>query len=189
MLRFMLAAFSGFALLVAPVAAEDKMPVELKIVVKKESIAWPYVLGPKEFEAKLKELAKAKDARYPLAPSVDMVLEFKNTTKEKVTIYIEGDANMLTLAVKGPGVTTATPALAFTTDFRLPKAVEIEPGKSHEIQLKGLTDGFRKASRYVYPLAPGEYTISATYQLATADGGKAALLKSGEAKFKIDEPK
>jgi len=189
MLRSLLAAFCGLALLVGPLAAEDKMPVELKLVVKKESIAWPYVLGPKDFEAKLKELAKAKDPRYPLAPSVDMVLEFTNTTKEKITIYVEGDANKLTLAVKGPGVTSASPLLAFTTDFRLPKMVVIEPGKTHEVQLKGLTDGFRKASRYIYPLAPGEYSISATYQLTTADGVKAALLKSGEAKFKIDEPK
>ena len=189
MLRFMLAASCGLALLVGPVAAEDKMPVELKVVVKKETIAWPYDVGPKDFEAKLKELAKAKDARYPNPPALDLVLEFKNATKDKVTLYVEGDANMLTLALKGPGVTTATPMLAFTTDFRLPKVVVLEAGKTHEVQLKGLSDGFRKASRYIYPLAPGEYTISATYQLATVDGGKAALLKSGEAKFKIDEPK
>ncbi|MSR52973.1 MAG: hypothetical protein EXS09_06735 [Gemmataceae bacterium] len=189
MARFMLAAFCGLALLVGPVAAEDKVPVALKIVVKKANIAWPYGLGPKEFEARLKELSKAKNARYPLSPSVDMVLQFANTTKEKVTIYVEGDANMLTLAVKGPGVTTATPMLAVTSDFRLPTAVELEPGKTFEVQLKGLVDGFRKSSRYIYPLAPGEFSISATYLLATADGGKGALLKSGDAKFKIDEPK
>ena len=133
MLRSLIAASCGLALLVGPVAAEDKMPIELKVVVKKESIAWPYVLGPKEFEAKLTELAKAKDARYPLPPSVDIVLEFKNTTKDKFTLYVEGDANMMTLAVKGPGVTTATPMLAFTTDFRLPKVVGLEAGKTHEV--------------------------------------------------------
>jgi len=189
MLRSLLAASCGFVLLVGRVAAEDKMPIELKILIKKESIAWPYDVGPKDFEAKLKELAKAKDPRYPNPPALDMVLEFKNTTKDKVNLYLEGDASLMTLALKGPGVTTANPMLAFTTDFRLPKVIALESGKTHEVQLKGLTDGFRRASRYIYPLAPGEYTLSATYQLSTVDGGKAALLKSGEAKFKIDEPK
>ena len=55
--------------------------------------------------------------------------------------------------------------------------------------MKSLADGFRRMSRFIYPTAPGEYTISATYQLATEDGGKGPLLKSGEAKFKIAEPK
>ena len=55
MLRTFLAATCGLVLFAGAAVAEEKSPIELKIVLKKESIAWPYDFGPKEFEAKLKE--------------------------------------------------------------------------------------------------------------------------------------
>ena len=52
------AAACGLALLAGPAAAEDKMPIELKLVLKKEAYDWPYTQGPKEFEAALQDLQK-----------------------------------------------------------------------------------------------------------------------------------
>jgi hypothetical protein len=182
-------AVCGLVLCAGDAVAEDKMPLELKIVVKKETVAWPYELGPKEFEAKLNQGIKNKERNLPKPPAVDLVLTITNTSKEKMTIHVEGDANTLTLTLKGPGVVTANTGGAFTTDFRFPRSVDLEAGKSFEIPVKSLADGFRRASRYLYPTAPGDYTITATYQLATADGGKGAVLKSGEAKLTIAAPK
>ena len=45
MFRSLAAAACGLALLAGNAVAEDKMPLELKIVVKKENIAWPYDAG------------------------------------------------------------------------------------------------------------------------------------------------
>jgi hypothetical protein len=190
MMRTLSVAVCALALVVAPAPAEEKMPLELKIVVKKESYPWPYDLKPKEFEAKLQQIIKKKSTdELPKPPAVDMVLEIKNTGKEKTTIFVGGDPNLLTVTVKGPSVVPAMPGLAVTTEFRVPSPVELAPGKTHEIPLKSLADGHRRVGRYIYTTVPGEYTISATYQLATEDGGKGPLLKSGEAKFKIEEPK
>lgn len=188
MTRFV-SSFCAFAIMSIPALAADKSQFELKVVVKKESIAWPYEVGQKEFEKKLHDAMKKKDGMYPAPPAMDLVLQITNTGTEKATVYVDGDPNVVTLTLKGPGVVTAAPMLAFTTEFRGPKPVVLEPGKTHEVPLKALSDGFRKASRYIYPTAPGEYTLSATYQLSTEDGGKGALLKSGEAKFKVEEPK
>jgi hypothetical protein len=192
MSRFLAAAACGLGLF-GSVAAEDKMPVELKLVLRKETYGWPYAQGSKEFEARLQDLQKSrkqgKEARFPDPPALDLVLQITNTGTEKTTVYVEGDANLLTLILKGPGVVTVEPGLVSTTELREPKATVLEPGKSVEIPVRKLADGFRRASRYLYPTAPGEYTLSATYQLTTAAGAKGPLLKSGEVKFKIDEKK
>jgi hypothetical protein len=190
MLRNLLAATCGVLLLVGPSVAEDKVPVELTLSLKKDSIAWPYGASAKEFEAKLKETIDAKKPEnLPKPPAIEGVLRITNTGKEKATLYVEGDTNVLTLTLKGPGVTNANAGKAFTTDFRGPRAADLEPGKSVEIPVKSLSDGFRRASRYVYPLSPGEYKLSATYQLATQDGGKGPLLKSNEVTLKVESDK
>lgn len=175
--------------LAAPLMAADKVAVELKLTFKKETIAWPYEVGPKDLEAKLLEATQKKEGGpLPAPPTVDAVLTIKNNGGETLTLHVEGDANTLTLFLKGPGVTTAATRAAFTTDLKLPKAVELEPGKTFEVPLTKLSDGFRRASRNVYPTQPGEYTLSATYQLSTAEGGKGDVLKSNEATLKVSEP-
>jgi hypothetical protein len=193
MTRTLLTAACGLALLAGPVAAQEKAPVEMKLVLKKDSYPWPYAQGPKEFEAHLKDLLKRRkmleEVRFPAPPAIDLVLQITNTGKEKVTIYIEGDPNLLTLTLKGPGVVAVDPGFAFTAELRPAKPTELEPGKSVEVPVKYLADGFRRSSRYIYPTAAGEYTLSATYQLATRDGGKGAVLKGGEVKLKFEDKK
>jgi hypothetical protein len=189
----LLAAACGLALLAGPVAAEDKMAIELKLVLKKETYDWPYAQGSKEFEAALQDLRKKRKAgqaaQFPQPPGLDLALQITNTGSERMTVYIEGDANLLTLSLKGPGAVTVEPGLAVTTELREPKATVLEPGKSVGIPVRSLADGFRRVGRYLYPVAPGEYTLSATYQLATAEGAKGPLLKSAEVKFRIEDKK
>ena len=193
MSRALAAAACGLILFAGPIAAEEKSPIELKLVLKKETYPWPYGQGPKEFEASIQELVKRQKqgggTPFPAPPAVDLVLQLTNTGKEKATVYVEGDSNVLTLTLKGPGVVTVDPGQAFTAELRPPKPTEVGPGKSVEIPVRALADGFRRSSRYIYPTAPGEYTLSATYQLVTPEGTKGPLLKSGEVKFKIEEKK
>ena len=122
-----------------------------------------------------------------MPPAIDAVLEIRNTGKTEWVVLVGGDANVMMLNLKGPGVIDLTPQLAFTADFRLPKEVRIEAGKAYEIPLKQLSDGFRGASHYLYWTQPGEYTLSATYQLANPDGAKGQVLTSAPVKLKAVE--
>jgi hypothetical protein len=193
MCRPLTAAACGLALLAGLAAAEEKMPIELKLVLKKETYDWPYGQAPKEFEAALQDVQKkhnaGQPAQFPSPPALDVALQITNTGTESATVYTEGDANLLTLTLKGPGVVTVEPGLAVTTELREPKATVLGPGKSIEIPVKNLADGFRRVGRYLYPTAPGEYSLSATYQLAGREGAKGPLLRSGEVRFKIEDKK
>jgi hypothetical protein len=44
-------------------------------------------------------------------------------------------------------------------------------------------------SRNLYWTEPGEYTLSATYQLSDDQGGKTKLIKSEPVKLKVEEKK
>lgn len=179
----------------ATASAGDKPTLELKIVAKKDS----YTLDtggktPKEFKEMLEDIAakmkKRERAPQPPRPAaIDLVIEVKNTSKADVALTVEGDSNVVTLDVKGPSVIDIKPQLAFTADFRIGKTIKLEPGKTYEIPVKALSDGFRGASRWIYWTEPGEYTIGATYQLGTADGGKGTLLKAEPIKVKVEEKK
>jgi hypothetical protein len=189
MMRTLMAAAGGLILLANTASADEKEPLQLKLGITKESIPWPYEQKPKDFEEKLKEAIKKKGGSLPKPPAVAVIGQITNTSKEKMTIYVDGDPNTLTITLTGPGVVTANTGGAFTTDFRLPKAVVLEPGKSHNIGIMSLADGFRRASRYIYPTSPGEYKLSVTYQLTNSEGAKTTLLKSDEVKFKVEEPR
>lgn len=173
----------------------DDTLLELKVIAKKDTITLDTDgKSSKEYKPMLEDIAaKIKKGERapqpPRPPAVELTLQIKNTGKKDVTIHVQGDANVFTLDVKGPGVVTLQPQLAFTTDFRLPRPITLEAGKSHEITVKALSDGFRGASRWIYWTEPGEYTIGATYQLATSDGGKGALLKAEPIKVKVEEKK
>src|SRR5262249_7869670 len=147
---------------------------------------------PAEYKKELEELAaKAKKGelvRPPKPPAVDLVLEITNTSKEEVTIYVGGDANIYTFELTGgAGTVNLGSALAFTADFKLPKPVTLAAGKSYEIPLKQLSDGSRGAARYVYWTGPGDYKLSVTYTLSDKDGGKTTTLKSEPVKITVTE--
>ena len=183
-------AASGLVFLAAAAQSADP-PLELKLVAAKATYPWPYTAPPKEFDAHLQDLLakhkKGENVQFPAPPEIDLVLKITNTGKEARTIHVGGDSNQWTLTLKGPGVVDVSPRLAFTTDFRGPKEVVLEPGKSHEIPVKKLADGFRGGSRYIYPTTPGEYTLSATYLLAAGAGAKGQTLASEAVKITIED--
>lgn len=174
-------------------AAEEKSPVTLKLVAKTDK--YKFDGGGKtadEYKKELEDLAKKSAAgelvRAPKPPAVDLVLQITNTSKEEVTIYVGGDPNVYTFELTGgAGSVSMGSGLAFTADFRLPKAVTLAAGKSHEIPVKQLSDGSRGASRYVYWTGPGEYKLSVSYSLADKDGGKGAVLKSEPVKITVEK--
>lgn len=175
---------------------KDAGPLALKVVAKKDTYTWDAGgKTPKEFKKELEDIAEAlkkkppQPVKLPNPPTVDLVLQIVNNGKEDVTVYVGGDPNVYTLELKGPGVIDLMGPAAFTADFRFPKKVTLAPGKSHEIAIAQLKDGFRGASRNVYWTEPGEYTLAATYQLSDDKGGKGLLLKSEAVKLKVEEKK
>lgn len=177
----------------ATASADEKSPVTLKLVAKKDK--YKFDGGGKSAEEYKKylqeqaELSKKGELRQaPKPPAVDLVLEITNTSKEDVTIYVGGDPNVYTFDLTGgAGTVTMNSGLAFTADFRLPKAVTLAAGKSHEIPVKQLSDGSRGASRYVFWTGPGDYKLSASYTLADKEGGKGAVLKSEPVKITVEK--
>lgn len=168
-------------------------PITLSVVSKKDK----YVFNgggktPAEYKADLeataKKLEKGEAVRPPAVLPVDLALVLTNTSKEAVTVYIGGDPNVYTFELTGgTGSVAMNNPVAFTADFRLPKAVTIEAGKTHEIPVKGLADGSRGLSRLVFWTGPGEYKLTAKYTLADKDGGKTAELKSEPVKLVVAE--
>lgn len=174
-------------------AADEKNPVVLKLVAKSDK--YKVDLGGKtadEYKKNLEEMAKKSAAgellRPPAPPKVDLLLQITNTGKQAVTVYVGGDPNVYTFELTGgAGSVNMNSGLAFTADFRLPKAVELAPGKSYEIAVKQLSDGSRGASRFVYWAGPGEYKLTATYSLSDTDGGKGTVLKSEPVKITVEK--
>jgi hypothetical protein len=174
---------------------EDKAgPIKLTVVSKKDK----YVFDgggktpaeyKKELEAIAKKLEAGESAQPPKVLPVDLTLVLTNTTKEDVTVFLGGDTNVYTFELTGgTGAVAMNNPVAFTADFRLPKAVTIAAGKTHEIPVKGFADGNRGFSRLVFWTGPGEYKLTAKYRLAkNADGEQGEELKSEPAKIVVAE--
>lgn len=181
----------------APAPGDDKVvaqpPIALKLVAKTDKYKFNGSgKTPAEYKTHLADVAKAQErgeaVRPPKPPAVDLVLQLTNTTKNEVTIFVGGDSNVYTFELTGgDGTATLGSGLAFTADFKLPKAVTLAPGKSHEIPVKQLADGSRGAARYVYWTGPGEYKLSAKYTLSDANGGRGTELKSEPVKITVTE--
>lgn len=142
----------------------------------------------KALEATAKDIDSGADVKPPKPLAVDLVLRLTNTSTEAVTVYVGGDPNVWTFELTGgAGVVAMTNPVAFTADFRLPKAVTLAAGKSHEIVVKQLSDGTRGLSRLVFWTGPGEYELTARYTLSDTDGGKGAALKSEPVKITVEK--
>ena len=189
---------AGLFAVTGQVSADDKKdektgPIVLKVVSKQEK----YVFdgggkSPKDYKADLEALAKSLEkgerVRPPKPLAVDLVLQLENTSKEAVTVFVGGDTNVYKFELTGgTGAVAMKNPVAFTADFRLPKGVTIEAGKTHEIPVKVLADGPRGISRLVFWTGPGEYKLTATYTLADRNGGKGAELKSEPTRIVVAE--
>jgi hypothetical protein len=182
MIRFLLAglALAGFA---AGAWADEKpkapdLPVTATIVAK--TATYKLDLGGKTADDFKKELKDAeKSGKLPAPPAVEMTLELKNTSKEDVQVWVGGDPFVISLELKGTGAVNVKPQLAFTTDFRGPKPIKIEAGKTHSIPLTSLKYGFRGASEMAYWTEPGEYTLSASIKTGISPAPKDTKAQDG----------
>jgi hypothetical protein len=178
-------------------AAEDKKeegPIKLTVIAKTTK----YTLDTggktvaeykKEMEQTVKLLKEKPDKVIPpKPPAIDLVLRLTNTTKEEVTIYVSGDANVYTFELSGDSLSMNS-NLAFTADFKLPKPVKLGGGNSYDIPVKQLADGSRGQSRYLYWTGTGDYKLTAKYTLASKDGGRVTEIKSEPVKITVIEKK
>ena len=187
MLRATLATLLGLAM---TAHADDKKPepgkaipetTPLELTIKGDTTKYTLDLGgktPAEFE---KLLADVKDGkgRAPKPPEVKLTLVVKNTSDKAIKVWAKGDAVVLDLELKGKGATSVAPRLAFTADFRLPQATDLEAGKTMEIPLGALVCGFRGASKYTYWTQPGEYELTATWKTGVSPAPKGATDNDG----------
>ncbi|MFO0863436.1 MAG: hypothetical protein U0744_02035 [Gemmataceae bacterium] len=171
----------------AGLAHAQDAKLELKIV----GVAEKYVLdrggkSKEEYEKSLKVASKGLGKGTP-APNVGLKLQIVNTGKDAVGVFLGGDPNVVTLKLEGPGVVEVRPLIAMTREFRLPKLVSIEAGKSYDIPLPKLSDGMRGVSRNLYWTEEGEYTLSASYALSADNGGeRGPVLQSAPVKIKVE---
>ncbi len=171
--------------------------LELKLVAKNNKVAWDADgMSPAEYKKlldKLAEAAKVKKGgpigKIPSAPKIDLALVITNNSKQDMTIYLGGDPNVYTFELKGPEVVALPNIVPMTLEFRTPKEVTLKAGSSYEILVTKLSDGMRGVTRHVYWAAPGEYTLSVSYQLSDRDGQKTRLLKSEPIKITVESPK
>ena len=115
-----------------------------------------------------------KGDRVPPSPKVDLKLVLKNTSKEDIQVWTTGDPVVIDLTLTGKGAAAATPMLAVTTDFKLPKAVKVAAGKTVEFPIKSLAGGFRNVGRWHYWTQPGEYELVATINTGVSPKPKGA---------------
>jgi hypothetical protein len=100
---------------------------------------------------------------YPAPAAVDLKLELRNTGDRDLLIRMGGTTTILNLELKGPSAVT----VAFKgrrTDHLVvaPKTITLAPGKSQSVPINSLSFGF-KDSHAAYWLAPGKYTLTASY--------------------------
>ncbi|MBA4066435.1 MAG: hypothetical protein C0501_22525 [Isosphaera sp.] len=174
--------------------ARPALPVTLTVVSKADKYVFDGGgLTPAEYkkalEERAKNIAKGADVKAPKPLAVDLVLVLKNTGKDKLVLFVGGDPNVFTLELAGgAGVVTMPNPVAFTEEFRAPRAVALEPGGTYEVPVKVLADGHRGLSRLVFWTGPGEYKLTAKYVLAAdANGAKGPEVTSGPAKIVVAE--
>jgi hypothetical protein len=108
--------------------------------------------------------------RFPASPQVDLKLELTNTGKEEVKVQVRGNANKLTLDLKGPGAFYAPVVIQnFIPVRRPPEVLTVAPGKTVTIT-DMQTLGFPKpgTGSQAYWTAPGEYTLTVDYILGVS---------------------
>lgn len=165
-----------FAVNVLPASSQDKKKgnelnpkdVPLQLALKSAKKDFALDLGGKTAQQFLADLEAAlkKGGRIPEPPTIELEIEVKNTGKEQIDFWSAGDPVSIELELKGPGAKTVQAPLAFTTEFRMPKFMSLEPGKSHSFKLTKLVSGFRGASTWHYWTEPGEYTLTARLRTA-----------------------
>ncbi len=111
---------------------------------------------------------------YPAAPAVNLSLELKNTSNNKIDIRMGGTTNVIDLDLRGPDALSVELKGRITPKFIIaPKTITLDPGKSQTVPITSLSFGF-KGSHNAYWLAAGKYTLTATYHTTVSPAPAAA---------------
>ncbi|GIW85441.1 MAG: hypothetical protein KatS3mg107_1101 [Gemmataceae bacterium] len=143
-------------------SAKDKpnLPVQITVTGKAEYLLDTGSLTPEEYK---KKVEKAAESGRPLpTPAVDLTVKITNISDKPVELWTSGDPVRLVLKLEGAGALNLTPPLAFTREFRIPKAETLTPGKSITFRATELTSGFRGRSHFAYWTDSGTYKLTAT---------------------------
>jgi len=148
-----------------PAEKQSKPLVEMYLHTKQAK----YVLDldgktPAEFRKLLAKI-KPDDDDIPSGPVVDLVLEIINVTDKDVTIWVGGDDTPMTLELKGPGAVNKVVTMRATADIKRSKPVVIPPGKCYALYMSRLDYPRYRPTQRWYWTEPGEYMLTATFQL------------------------
>jgi hypothetical protein len=158
-----------------PKVEPEGTPLELSITGKTKYALDTGGLSPADYKKKIEDGVKKKAPRQlPAAPAVDLAVEIKNTSDKPVKVWTKGDPVVLTLELKGKGAVDANVNVPMTLEFRVPQAVEIEPGKSASIAVKSLQSGMRGLTHHSFWTEPGEYELVATLKTGMNPAPKGA---------------
>jgi hypothetical protein len=139
----------------------DPPGVPLAALLTTKPASYTLDLGGKTADEVRKQI-EAGD--YPPSPTVDLNLELRNTGDKDLLIRMGGTTTIIDLDLKGPAaVTTALKGRATTHLAVAPKTITLAPGKSQSVAINSLSFGF-KDTHAAYWLAPGKYTLTASYK-------------------------
>ncbi len=124
----------------------------------------------------------------PAPPTVDLVVELKNTSDKAVSVWSKGDPVVLTLNLAGKGAYNLDPPIAMTLEFRIPQAIALDAGKSHSFPVKQLKSGSRGATHWSYWTGPGEYDLTATLKTGVQPVPKGAMENDGFGVVTVTSP-
>lgn len=112
--------------------------------------------------------------QYPPPPAVDLSLEIRNTGGKDLQVRMGGTTNTIDLDLKGPDALTVELKGRITNKLIVaPMTITLEPGKSQTVPITSLSFGF-KGSHAAYWLAPGKYTLTASYHTTASPAPAAA---------------
>ncbi|HVS37922.1 MAG TPA: hypothetical protein VMS17_20350 [Gemmataceae bacterium] len=139
----------------------DPPGVPLQATLTSNQASYELNLGGKTAD----DVRKMIDAgAYPDAPAVDLSLELKNISNSPLQIRMGGTTNVIDLDLQGPDALSVELKGRITNKLIIaPKTITLEPGKSQTVPITSLAFGF-KGSHRAYWLAPGKYTLTASYK-------------------------
>ena len=162
-------------------------------------------LSAEDFRKQIENLGKARPAiggpAFPPSPKVDLKLELKNTGKEEIKVQARGNANKLTLDLKGPGVLYAPIRIQnFIPIRRPPEVLTLAPGETVTLEeVPTLAIPKPGTGSQAYWAAPGQYTLTVDYILGVSpapektrdmgDGFGQVTIHSAPIKLKVVEAK